>query len=655
MVAQVPDHSAQSGATIQEQPTEVEAEVARLRRELAEALEQQTVTGEVLRVIASSPTDLQRVLDTIADSARHLCNAIGATITRLDGDVLRVTAISTGGEDRVMPTMGRTYPLTTTTPGGRSIIERRVVQVEDTTADETRAAFPDFVSFGARTLIIAPLVRDGAAIGTIGLGRPDARPFSPAEIALLQRFADQAVIAIENAHLFDELEQRNRDLAEALEHQTATAEVLRVIASSPTDLPGVLNTLTGTAARLCGAEHAVVQVPDGDVLRLVASVFTTEDEARHWADTTAKRRADGGSEPPVTLVPERIAGRAALERRTIYVANLADATASGFPASREIFEARGVRSQVTAPLIRGDALIGVFTLHSLRTDAFSPSQVAQLETFADQAVIAIENARLFQELQSRTAELAELNQTLEARVSEQVEQLERVGRLRRYLSPQLADMIVSSGDESILETHRRQITVVFCDLRGFTAFAEMAEPEEVMGVLNEYHAAMGASIRAYEGTFGRFTGDGLMIFFNDPLPQPDHVERAVRMACVMRERAAELARGWRQAGHELDFGVGIAVGYATLGRIGFEGRYDYDVIGTVANLAARLCAEAAGGQILIPARLLGMVEDLVETEPVGELTLKGLHRPVDAFNVTGVRDAGSLPGDQVTGQAATDI
>jgi adenylate cyclase len=276
---------------------------------------------------------------------------------------------------------------------------------------------------------------------------------------------------------------------------------------------------------------------------------------------------------------------------------------------------------------------------------FTEREIALVETFADQAAIAIANARLFEEL-------ADLNRTLEARVSEQVDQLERVGRLRRYLSPQLAELIVSSGDESILTSHRRHITVVFCDLRGFTAFAESAEPEEVMAVLGEYHAVMGNLIREYEGTFGHFAGDGLMIFFNDPLPQPDHVERAVRMACAMREGAADLARGWRRAGYELGFGIGIAVGYATLGRIGFEGRYEYDVIGTVANLAARLCAEAATGQILIPARLHGMVEDLVSAESIGELTLKGLHRPVEAFNITSLREDRSRQSDEAPEQRA---
>jgi class 3 adenylate cyclase/CheY-like chemotaxis protein len=236
-------------------------------------------------------------------------------------------------------------------------------------------------------------------------------------------------------------------------------------------------------------------------------------------------------------------------------------------------------------------------------------------------------------IQSQAAELAELNRTLEARVERQVDELERIGRLRRYLPRQLADLIVSSGDEQILESHRRQITVVFCDLRGFTHFAETAEPEEVMAVLREYHAALGELIHRFEGTLERFTGDGLMVFFNDPLPQPDHAERAVRMALAMRERVAELTGRWRRLGHELDFGVGIAQGYATLGRIGFEGRFDYAAIGTVTNLAARLCSEAEPGQILIAQRVYGMVDSLVEVQSVGALTLKGFSRPVPVYNL----------------------
>jgi class 3 adenylate cyclase len=236
-------------------------------------------------------------------------------------------------------------------------------------------------------------------------------------------------------------------------------------------------------------------------------------------------------------------------------------------------------------------------------------------------------------------QVAELNRTLEARVSEQVAQLERLGRLRRFFSPQLAEAIVNGGADDPLKSHRREVTVVFLDLRGFTAFSETSEPEEVMSVLREYHAAMGQIILEHEGTLERFTGDGMMIFFNDPAPVPNPGERAVRMALAMRARVDELMRGWRKRGYELDFGVGIAQGYATLGAIGFEGRWDYGAIGTVTNLAARLCGEAQPGQILVSRRLLGTLEEHIEASPIGEMSLKGFSRPVDVYNVTGLKSA----------------
>ncbi len=236
-------------------------------------------------------------------------------------------------------------------------------------------------------------------------------------------------------------------------------------------------------------------------------------------------------------------------------------------------------------------------------------------------------------------QVIDLNRTLEQRVDEQVAQLERMGRLKRFFSPQLAELIVSGDAEDPLKSHRREITVVFLDLRGFTAFAETAEPEEVMGVLREYHAEMGRLVLEHEGTLERFTGDGMMIFFNDPVPVPNPAERAIRMALAMREQVTGLAQGWRKRGFDLDFGVGIAQGYATIGAIGFEGRWDYGAIGTVTNLAARLCGEAKPGQVLISRRMIGTVEELVEAEPVGELALKGFSRPVSAFNVARLKDS----------------
>jgi len=230
-------------------------------------------------------------------------------------------------------------------------------------------------------------------------------------------------------------------------------------------------------------------------------------------------------------------------------------------------------------------------------------------------------------------ELAEWNKTLESRVQEQVAQLERLSRLKRFFSPQLAELIVAEGAEDPLKTHRREVTVVFLDLRGFTAFSETAEPEEVMGVLREYHTEMGKLVLKHDGTLEHFAGDGMMIFFNDPVPVPNPAEQAIRMALAMRDRVRELSVRWRKLGHELGFGVGIAQGYATMGGIGFEGRLEYGAVGTVCNLASRLCDEVKPSQILVPQRLLGAVEELVEVEPVGELSLKGFHRPVAVFNV----------------------
>ena len=239
-------------------------------------------------------------------------------------------------------------------------------------------------------------------------------------------------------------------------------------------------------------------------------------------------------------------------------------------------------------------------------------------------------------IEGQAAELAEWNRTLEQRVSDQVGQLERMGRLRRFLSPQLADLVVSSGDESFLDSHRRDITVVFCDLRAFTAFAETAEPEEVMGVLDDYYQALGDLVTRFEGTLERFTGDGLMVFFNDPLPCEDAPLRAVRMAVAMRNRVEGLAKDWTRHGYDLALGVGVAQGYATLGRVGFEGRSDYTAIGNCTNLAARLCAEARPWQILLSPRVHAAVEEFVTSEPVGELTLRGFSRPVATFNVVGL-------------------
>jgi DNA-binding response OmpR family regulator len=241
-------------------------------------------------------------------------------------------------------------------------------------------------------------------------------------------------------------------------------------------------------------------------------------------------------------------------------------------------------------------------------------------------------------IKAQAAVLADLNRTLEERVGTQVEELERLGRLRRFLSPQLADAIVTSGDESILRSHRRQVAMLFADLRGWTSFVDAVEPEELMRVLHEFHDAVGRLVKRFDATVGFLEGDGVQVFFNDPLEVPDPALRAVRFGCALRDEMAELTPRWRKRGYELDFGAGIAFGYATCGEVGFDGRSDYAAIGAVTNLASRLADEASGGQILISQRLLAEVEDVVDVERAGDFTLKGFRQAVAAYEVVAVRE-----------------
>jgi adenylate cyclase len=240
-------------------------------------------------------------------------------------------------------------------------------------------------------------------------------------------------------------------------------------------------------------------------------------------------------------------------------------------------------------------------------------------------------------IESQAAELSEWNRTLESRVDEQVAELERLARLRRYLSPQIAELVLAAPDEALLKSHRCEVAVLFCDLRGFTAFSEEVEPEDVMAALADFHEAVGPLINSFAATVGGFSGDGLMVFFNDPIPCPDPPERAVRLAVAMREHMRPVSERWKGLGHDLGFAVGVTVGYATLGEVGFEGRLDYTAHGPVANLASRLCDAAASGQILVSPAVKAAVDQFIEAEPVGDLHLKGFNKPVAATNVVTLR------------------
>ncbi len=413
----------------------------------------------------------------------------------------------------------------------------------------------------------------------------------------------------ENQRTIDRL---NRDL----EKKSNDVRIIQQISSEITstlDLEEVLGIVLRAMDGVLGFAHSMILLKDlaGDVLRVAAT--------RGYAEEGAGAQVRLG-EGVIGVVGER--------RKMMRIGNIG-ASMRYLRSVRARMEAAGevgpgepptampglpdAQSQLALPLTVKDRLVGVLVVESRAPNAFDELDEVLLRIVGNQAATAIDNARTYR-------------------------MVDQLGRLKRFFSPQLAELIIRGGADDPLKTHRREITVVFLDLRGFTAFAETSEPEELMGVLREYHAEMGKLILAHEGTLERFTGDGMMIFFNDPLPVPDAAERAVRMAVAMRERAAELAVRWHRSGYELDLGIGIAKGFATIGAIGFEGRLDYGAIGTVTNLAARLCGEAKPGQILISPRLLPEVEGVLEVEEVGLLAMKGLARPVRALNIVRLRD-----------------
>jgi class 3 adenylate cyclase/putative methionine-R-sulfoxide reductase with GAF domain len=473
---------------------------------------------------------------------------------------------------------------------------------------------------GARTLLVVPLVKEGTLVGAMAVYRQEVRPFTDTQVALVRNFASQAVIAIENARLLNELR-------ESLEQQTATADVLRIISSSPGDLKPVFATILDKALHLCEAAFGFVTTYDGEGFERAAQ--------RGVPDALAAYFRTGMDQPRPGDAHWRLISGEELIHNVDQMDE--DAYRLGNPLRRAVVDLGGARSALVVALRKDKVLLGALTVYRKEVRPFTDQQVSLLQNFAAQAVIAIENARLLNELRQRTAEVVKLNQQLEQRVADQVGEIERMGRLRRFLPPQVADLIVASGAERQLESHRREITALFCDLRGFTGFSESSNPEDVMTLLRQYHAAIGEIIIKYSGTLERYAGDGVMVVFNDPVPVDNPALQAVRMALDMRAALGALIEKWRRLGHELGFGIGIAHGYATLGTIGFEGRFDYAAIGTVSNVASRLCDEAKPGQILVSPRVLMAVEDAISVEPVGDFALKGISRPLAAYNVVATK------------------
>jgi class 3 adenylate cyclase/HAMP domain-containing protein len=443
------------------------------------------------------------------------------------------------------------------------------------------------------------------------------------------------------------VEERTRDLAQSINELKVLEEVGRAVASS-LDLNAVLPTVAKRALEITHADAVLIYGYDATKRQFNLAEADGIDKTVEGEHRIVNE--DGS-----------LLGHAATTGEPIAIADLASVDDHGHAhALRDIAVAAGFHGVLVAPLVDQQGVLGALVVLRRAAGEFPQNLIGLMRTFANQAVLAMRNARLFSEveqqgrelaaansvvseqadkLKEQTEQLKNWNRSLEERVEKQLGEIERIRKLERFLAPQVAQLIASSdGDHSLLDSQRREVTVVFCDLRGFTAFTEATEPEEAMNVLREYHAALGELIFRYEGTLDRYAGDGVMILFNAPIQFEDHTKRAVKMACEMRDTIGALTRKWRNRGHSLGFGMGIALGYATLGQIGFEQRLEYAAIGSVTNLASRLCDEAEADQIVVARRVYGMVEQWVDAKPLDDLVLKGFNHPVLAMEILRWRD-----------------
>jgi class 3 adenylate cyclase/HAMP domain-containing protein len=459
------------------------------------------------------------------------------------------------------------------------------------------------------------------------------------------------------SNLESKVEERTRDLAQSINELKVLEEVGRAVASS-LDLDAVLPTIAARALEISHADAVLIYGHDTERREFTLVEASGIDRAAEGAHLTIAEGAD-------------ILSEAARGGEPIALSDLAGAPAQPL---RDVALEAGFHSVLVVPLIDQQGTLGALVVLRRAAGEFAAGLIGLMRTFANQAVLAMRNARLFTEvdhkgreleaahetvqqqaakLKEQTEQLKHWNRSLEERVEKQLGEIGRIKRLERFLAPQVAQLIASSdGHDALLDSHRREVTVVFCDLRGFTAFTETTEPEEAMNVLREYHAALGELIFRYEGTLDRYAGDGVMILFNAPIQFPDHTRRAVKMAVEMRDTIGELTEKWKNRGHSLGFGVGIALGYATLGQIGFEQRLEYAAIGSVTNLASRLCDEARAGQIVASRRVYGMVEAHVEARPLDDLQLKGFNHPVLAMEILSWREGAEADGGIADASAA---
>ena len=586
-------------------------------REVQERLAREQSTREVLEVISRSRDDDLPVFKAILERAQLLCDAQTSGLQLLNDAGTHAVVTATHGLDGGSFPKGMEVPMSAETPVTQAIREARMVHLADTRETESyKTGEPHMLRMvdgdGVLTRLVVPLIKDKEAIGTISLSRLEQRPFTDDQIALVQTFAAQAVIAIENVRQFREVQTR-------LERERATGEVLQVISQSRDDETPVFDAILRHAETLCRAPvSALILAGPDDATQTLAAHRGARPEAVRMFETGQMPMDASQSYTAKCIIEGKIVALRDMGESDLYKA--------GSPVVRAMVDDVGVRSVIFAPLIREGRSIGAVTVYRKGIDPFDDTEVALLETFAAQAVIAIENVRQFRALETLNAELGD-------RVAEQVGELERMGKLKRFLPPAVADTVLTQGSDKMLSSHRALLGVLFCDIRGFTAFCETAEPEETIEVLQTYHEEMGKLINAHGAGVDHRMGDGIMVLFNDPLPCEDPAGDALRLAIAMRARMAELCKGWKRMGHRLGFGVGISLGYATVGMVGFEGRFDYTASGTAVNLASRLCDEAADGEILLSPRAAVAVEDDHALVSMGEAQLKGLREPLEIFRL----------------------
>jgi len=465
-----------------------EAERGALSGEHSALLEQQAATNQVIEAIGRPGFELQPIFETVAEHAVRLCRADAAQIFIHDTDHYRLATASGGSDEYRSWIAARAISPGQGTLVGRVGLDRRSVLVADILADPAYEWSEAQRLGGFRSIVAIPMLSDDEVIGVISLWRREVDPFTPREIEVATTFAAQGAVAIRNANLFQQLELRTLELAQSVEELEGLREVGEAV-NSTLDLHDVLSTIVMHAVQLSGTEGgSIFEFDEKEQAFRIRAAFGTSAELLDALRATRVGLDD-------TLV-----GRATSTRTSIAVTDIDEAPGDAHLAQ---LSRAGWHSMLAVPLVREDTILGALVVRRRTVGAFSPKVIELVETFASQSALAIQHARLFQQLELASRQLTRWNQELEQRVESQVEQIERIGRLKRFLSPAVADLIVSGGDESFLESHRREITVVFCDLRGFTSFAETVEPEDTMSVLREYHAALGELVFQYEGTLER--------------------------------------------------------------------------------------------------------------------------------------------------------